>query len=329
MLRFIHTSDLHLGNRIIVADYRSAPDWLRYLLYRARTTAFEKLIDKCLDSKVDFALFAGDSNEGDSDQEENRTLLVNGFKRLLSAGVTPIVTQGNHDPIGEHTQSYPEGVVKFGRVPSTFKFTSASGVRVHIQGASYQYCEENSNMLCDFGDPAPGLDYQIGLLHCDSTETDAVVRCPPYMLRRFHFDYWALGHLHQTNILHTPEQIIAYPGTPQAGSYDEPGSHGCLLVDVYRPGRTEVHKLELDSVRFEQIAIDVSGRETVRVISTAIAEKAKRNVVVHGNYGIVRILTVRLNWTDILGNVSLTELLGMTRNRLADQQCIWVDRIIC
>ena len=256
-------------------------------------------------------------------------MLVDGFKRLLSAGVIPIVVQGNHDPIGKHTQLYPEGVVKFGRVPSTFLFTSASGVRVHIQGASYQYSQENGNMLGDFGHLAPESDYQIGLLHCDSTETDAVVHCPPYMLGRFHFDYWALGHLHQTSILRTSKQTIAYPGTPQAGSHNEPGSHGCLLVDVHRIGRTEVCKLELDSVRFEQVTVDVSGRETARVISTAVAEEVKRNAVVDGNYDIVRVLTVRLNWTDSLGSVSLAELLGMTRDRLANQQRIWVDRIIC
>ena len=329
MLRFAHTSDFHLGDSILVDDYRSAPDWLRYLLHHARTMAFERLVENCLESKLDFVLFAGDSHEGDSAQKESWALLANGFRRLLSAGVIPIVVQGNHDPLGKHTQSYPEGVVKFGRVPSTFKFTSASGVRVYIQGASYQHSQEDKDMLLDFGSPAPESDYRIGLLHCDSTETDAVVPCPPDMLRQFHFDYWALGHLHQTNIIHTPEQVIAYPGTPQGRSYDEPGPHGCLLVDVHRLGQTEVRKLALDFVRFEQVSIDVSGRETARAISAAIVEEVKRNAVVNEDYSVVRVLTVRLNRTPTLGNLESAELLSMARNQLASQRCIWVDRITC
>jgi DNA repair exonuclease SbcCD nuclease subunit len=70
------------------------------------------------------------------------------------------------------------------------------------------------------------------------------------------YDYWALGHVHQREIL-SENPMIVFPGNIQGRHIRESGDKGCMLVTVE------------DSVNAEFRSLDVIRWETIRVHSDA------------------------------------------------------------
>ena len=81
---------------------------------------------------------------------------------------------------------------------------------------------------CDFDDLA------IGVLHANVGDREGhgpYAPCSLEDLRAARMDYWALGHIHQPEVLdHSPH--TAYAGCPQGLDPTETGERGCWLVTL-------------------------------------------------------------------------------------------------
>ena len=73
-------------------------------------------------------------------------------------------------------------------------------------------------------------------------------------------DYWALGHIHKSQIL-SEEPLVAYAGNPQGLHRKEIGPKGCYLVSVSHNGHCEPRFIETSAIRFEEIKIDIAGMQ--------------------------------------------------------------------
>jgi hypothetical protein len=73
--------------------------------------------------------------------------------------------------------------------------------------------------------------------------------------------YWALGHVHTRQVLHT-EPAIVYPGNLQGRSVRETGAKGCYIVDVSEYGEAKLTFHALDAVRWQQRSISIQGIQT-------------------------------------------------------------------
>jgi hypothetical protein len=62
--------------------------------------------------------------------------------------------------------------------------------------------------------------------------------------------YWALGGEHEPTLPQLARRLVHHPGSPQGRSRDEPGPHGCTLVEVTDQGDIRTMPIVTDVVRF-------------------------------------------------------------------------------
>jgi exonuclease SbcD len=85
-LRILHTSDWHLGRNIATFD-----------LSNAQADAVQFIVDEAIKRKVDVFIIAGDVYDQGRPAVAEINLLNTALTRLNNAGITVIVTAGNHD----------------------------------------------------------------------------------------------------------------------------------------------------------------------------------------------------------------------------------------
>ncbi len=89
-MKFIHTADLHLGTKLGSGDEENfrVKDFLK---------AFDFIIDKAIEEKVDFFLFVGDAFKNSSPSITLLTEFVKRVKRLVDNKIDFVYIKGNHD----------------------------------------------------------------------------------------------------------------------------------------------------------------------------------------------------------------------------------------
>jgi DNA repair exonuclease SbcCD nuclease subunit len=71
------------------------------------------------------------------------------------------------------------------------------------------------------------------------------------------YDYWALGHVHRSNILRDAAPAIVYPGSPQGLNPNEDGPRGCYVVQVSDDRAVSLDYRETDAVRWHIEEVDI------------------------------------------------------------------------
>jgi DNA repair exonuclease SbcCD nuclease subunit len=101
----------------------------------------------------------------------------------------------------------------------------------------------------------------IGLLHTSlegGKGAFSYAPCTAEDLRRFGYDYWALGHIHTAEIV-CRDPWIVYPGNIQGRSVREPGAKGAMRVTVEDNKIALVEPVFLDAARWAHERVDLSG----------------------------------------------------------------------
>ncbi|WP_425287877.1 metallophosphoesterase family protein, partial [Rhizobium ecuadorense] len=88
------------------------------------------------------------------------------------------------------------------------------------------------------------------------------------------YDYWALGHVHEFEIV-ASDPMAVFPGNLQGRSIREQGAKGAVLVTV-DDGIATVDRLIVDSARFISIGIEVSEGDLDVDVLKRIEEEATR-----------------------------------------------------
>src|SRR5690606_2935920 len=96
--------------------------------------------------------------------------------------------------------------------------------------------------------------FNIGLLHTCATGRaghEPYAPCRLSTLLSKGYDYWALGHVHQREVLHEHPWVV-FPGNLQGRHMKEVGEKGATIVDVEAGRVVDVQHRALDVVRFAQ-----------------------------------------------------------------------------
>lgn len=100
-------------------------------------------------------------------------------------------------------------------------------------------------------------------------------------------DYWALGHVHQREVLHWPHPLVVYPGNPQGRDVQESGLRGVYLVEATPPTpgaansgwQLRARFQPLQAVVWERADVEVSqcsqGEQVVAAVQAA-AERVRQ-----------------------------------------------------
>ncbi len=100
--RFVHAADIHLDSPLKSLALRD-PD-LAALIGDATRQAFVRIVDLCLDERVDALLLAGDLYDGDQTSMKTARFLAEQLRRLDAAGIRTFVIRGNHDALSKITR---------------------------------------------------------------------------------------------------------------------------------------------------------------------------------------------------------------------------------
>lgn len=228
-MKFIHAADLHLDTPF--QGLQGLPAELQQRLLRAPLASLARLVDLALNEQVDFVLLVGDLFDQAQQSVQAQAALMVQLERLNEAQIPVILSFGNHDfQSDEADWHFPANVHAFGSQVETVTLTTAQQTRVAITGFSYSQRWLTTDLSAQFPLKSPTADYQIGMWH---GQTGVVGdHYAPFSITELlskHYDYWALGHIHQRQLLNQ-QPPIAYPGNSQGRQRNETGEKGCLLV---------------------------------------------------------------------------------------------------
>lgn len=272
--KFLHAADLHLDSPMKgLARYEGAPvEELR----EATRKALRNLVRLAVDEKVDFVLLAGDLYDGDW-RDFNTGLFLHGrLKELEQAEIPVFAVKGNHDAESRITKSLtlPFNVTMFdSRKPGTAKLEK---LRVAVHGQSFARTKVDEDLSAFYPEPLEGY-FNIGLLHtsADGRAGHATYApCTVAALAARGYQYWALGHVHQREVLHRDPWIV-FPGNIQGRHIRETGDKGATIVTVEDHRVVKVEHRTLDVVRWEHLRIDAVGCEHPMDIVTLVEEAAR------------------------------------------------------
>jgi DNA repair exonuclease SbcCD nuclease subunit len=285
-MEFLHAADLHLDSPMYALEaYEGAPvDALR----NATRRALENLVDLAVARSAAFVLIAGDLYDGDWKDYNTGLHFVAQMRRLREAGIPVLLVAGNHDAASRITRSLrlPEGVHLFSSdKPETLHL---DGLDVAVHGQSFASPAVKRDLAAGYPAPVPGC-FNIGLLHTCATGREGhepYAPCTLETLRDKGYDYWALGHVHQREVL-SEDPLVVFPGNTQGRHVRETGPKGCMIVRVDDRGRAEAVFHPLDAARWFVEAVDASDERTGFDVVDRVVERLEGLLEAHPDRALV------------------------------------------
>ena len=259
MFRFLHAADPHLDSPLQGLEaHEGAPvDVLR----GASRRAFENLVQLAIDEPVDFLVIAGDLFDGDWRDYSTGLFFRGQMTRLQDRGIPVYLIKGNHDAASVISKKLrlPDNVRDFST--RAVESMEVHGLPVVIHGRGFPQRAVPENLAIDYPAAVSGK-FNLGLLHTSLTGRpghDTYAPCSEQDLRDKGYGYWALGHVHQPEVI-SKDPWIVFAGNCKGRHARETGSRGCRLVAVNDSLEVEsVDWRTLDVVRWQALTLDLTG----------------------------------------------------------------------
>ncbi|MFH0998433.1 MAG: DNA repair exonuclease [Pseudomonadota bacterium] len=330
MIRFVHAADAHIDSPLKGLEaHEGAPvDVLR----GATRRAFENLIQLAIDENIDFLVLAGDLYDGDWKDYSTGLFFRGQMVRLRDKGIPVYLIAGNHDAASVVSKklSLPENVHVFStRTPETLE---VAGHPVVIHGRGFPNRAVPENIVLDYPAAVP-YKFNIGLLHTSLTGRpghDTYAPCSETDLRQKGYGYWALGHIHQPEVI-SQDPWIVFAGNCQGRDARETGPRGCQLVTVNDSLEVENAQWhDLDVARWRVLEIDLAGVDE-EFEALGRVTQLMTHAVSQANGRLVAARIVFTGATPLHGSLHRethrwrAELLARTQDQ--GQDAIWIERI--
>ncbi|MDD2601169.1 MAG: DNA repair exonuclease [Kiritimatiellae bacterium] len=330
MIRFIHAADAHIDSplRGLEAHEGAPVDLLR----GATRRAFENLIQLAIDERADFLVIAGDLYDGDWKDYSTGLFFRGQLARLRNHNIPVYLIAGNHDAASVITKklSLPENVHLFSTRAA--ESIEVAGVPVVIHGRGFPNRAVPENLAVDYPAAVPNK-FNLGLLHTSLTGRaghDTYAPCSEADLRQKGYGYWALGHVHQPEVI-SRDPWIVFAGNCQGRDVRETGQRGCRLVTVNDALEVEAAEWHtLDVVRWQVLEIDLTGVEE-EAEALGLAAGSMSSAVQAAGGRLVAARVVFKGATPLHGSLHRethrwqAELLGRAQDQGAD--ALWIERI--
>ena len=332
-MRFIHAADIHLDSPLRGLEaYPGAPaERLRI----ATRQAFDRVVDLCLEERVDFLIIAGDLFDTEVKDFHAALAAAVQLRRLDQAHIPVYLILGNHDSREEMTRHvpWPANVTLFDhKQPQTVRHPT---LPVALHGMSYPKRDVTENLVPNYPTPVAGC-FNIGLLHTNAggnSQHAAYAPCSVEELVAKGYDYWALGHVHDFAILHERPHVV-YSGNTQGRHARETGRKGCLLVTVdARSSGCELREVEFretDLVRWFRETVPLQPDDDADALLDATRDRLREVVAAADG----RLAAVRLEFTGrcavhelLAKDASRQQLVANLRALASDFGDVWIEKI--
>ena len=276
-MKFLHAADAHLDSPLRGLErYEGAP--VKEIRSAARR-AFDNLVELAIDEDVGCVLLAGDLYDGDWKDYNTGLYFIDRMRQLESAGIRVFIVAGNHDAASQITKQLrlPENVTLFSTSKPETVVLDELDLAIHGQGFAKR--EVTEDLSSGYPQADPNL-FNIGLLH---TCLDGKPGHEPYApcsvdgLRSKGYQYWALGHVHNREIV-SEDPWIVFPGNIQGRHARETGPKGCTLVTVDNGDVTAVEHRDLDVLRWARCEVDVTDTATLDEIYEQVRDALQQEI---------------------------------------------------
>jgi exonuclease SbcD len=325
---FIHAADLHIDSPLAALGRKNAE--AAAFFAQAGRRAVQALVDEAIESKAAFLIIAGDLFDGDWADVSTGLFFMRELVKLERANIPVFMLRGNHDAASRMSKAltWPGNVTEF----STRKAESVEveHLRTVLHGRGFPDRSVEQGFVAGYPQRRDGW-LNIGVLHTsldDRSGHDPYAPCSIAELKNFGYDYWALGHIHQAEIV-ARDPWIVYPGNLQGRSVRELGAKGAMRVTVDDGRVADVQPLDIAPARWAHVEVDVSACEDIEAVCEAIHAQLAYAYAAAGG----RALAARIT---ILGEAVLHETLLAERQTLEEQalgvaervaqQC-WVEKV--
>jgi len=310
-MKLVHAADLHLDSALHgLSRYESAPaDELR----GATRRAFAALTELCLEERAQLLLIAGDLFDGDWRDVSTGLFFAAQLASLCEAGVKVVWIRGNHDAVSQIRKSVrlPEQVIQLSAERPETRMFEELGVAVH--GQSFAKRDVTDDLAAAYPARIAGA-LNVGLLHTaldGRRGHDRYAPCRIETLVNRGYEYWALGHVHQREVVHVDPYVV-FPGNLQGRHARELGEKGATVVNFEGDRVLSVEHRALDVVRWAELRLDVSRAQRVDdVLGLAQRELARESDRAQG-----RLLAFRVK---VVGSTALDGALRAGRDRLIEE----------
>jgi exonuclease SbcD len=254
-VKIVHAADLHLDSPLAGLErYPGAPV---EAIRGASRRAFANLVGLCLEERAALLLIAGDVYDGDWRDYSTGMFFASQLLRLRDAGTRVVLVRGNHDAASQITRhlDLPDHVTELSSAhPVTLRLEDF-GVAVH--GQSFRDRSVQEDLASRYPDPVPGV-LNVGLLHTSLTGREGhsdYAPCTVETLRSRGYEYWALGHVHQREVV-SEDPWVVFPGNLQGRHARETGPKGATVLTVEESRIASVEHRALDVVRWAVCEVD-------------------------------------------------------------------------
>ncbi len=270
MVRFAHIADVHLGG------------WKQQQMQNLNFESFKEAVRICINSKLDFVLFAGDLFDSAYPPIEILKETFAQFKKLKDAGIPCFIIAGSHD-YSVSGKTFLDVLEKAGFCKNVYNAEEKENSItlnpvVYGNVAIYGYPGKKSGLEVQdlkkirFND-SPGL-FKIFMLH---TTIDPVVGTLPIESinpdKLPKADYYALGHIH----VYYNEKGVVYPGPLFPNNFKELEDlkQGSFVI-FDSESNEKIQRVKIPTKPIEHLVIEVE--DALTATEKIIYELNKKNL---------------------------------------------------
>lgn len=298
-IRFLHVADIHLdgfikGQELI--ESTTITEYIRTSIMRS----FEKAVQYAINEKLDFIIVAGDFFHGSYRSVATYQKIITLFEKLEKKQIPIFIIYGNHDFIGSQPVNFPfpSSVKIFKDEIEIVRFEKEGFPPVSLVGFSYPHRHVTENMVMHFPVASPN-EITIGLLHGSSTQSSEHDMYAPFKVEELlekKYDYWALGHIHKREIVHTNPFII-YPGNIQGRHKKETGEKGGFVVEIDERKNVTTNFVRFSDLQWSQDKWDASNVKNIKEMLEFLRNKKDELRLTQGN--LMLSLTISVNSSSL------------------------------
>lgn len=251
-IKFIHTSDIHLGKKIDIKNFSLKE---RKKRRQELWDAFDEIIKTAKEKSTQYLFIAGDLTDGEYIKYEDLNKISAKFNSIPETNI--IMVCGQNDPYNINNMyeyiEWPDNVYLVKNTDSIEKlYFPQDKLCIHSMSWDNHLSNEKSQAIYDISVEDDKLN--LLLLHCEINSRDKLPINLDVIKNKF--DYCALGGRH--NFEKIMDNVV-YSGSPEPLSFEENGEHG-IVVGTLGKKNAEYSLLPIAKRKFNirNIELDVS-----------------------------------------------------------------------
>lgn len=319
-ITFIHAADLHLDSPFKGLSH--LPEAIFSDILNSPFHALDRLVTLAIEKQVDFVLFVGDLFDNERQSLKAQIHLRESFERLNQSEINVYLSYGNHDYLNgnQFRVEFPANVYSFpDETISSFNYEKDGQELATIYGFSYENKAVLKNKSLEYSIKNKNIPFHVATLHgsvASNTEHDTYAPFLLSDLTKQDFDYWALGHIHQRQVLCETPYVI-YPGNIQGRHRNEANEKGCYHVTLSKHSSKAIF-LPLQSIQFKSLNINLTDSKTITDIEKTLKKNLNEMLV---NCPQLIHLTLKVNEEkNQLSQSEITELIELMNDIYVKQK---------